>query len=514
MVRSTRSAPATGGAPEDVAFSLDLRDLVGRSIVGVYAMDVDPDTGESVMLYAEGFGTGYSPRELTSDPLLWKRIIHPDDQDRVEAADLESNRTGEPFSLEYRMIRKDGSILWVLDEGRLVSTDEGPRWVGVTLDITARKEAEAAVEHSLEQMGLIVDGALDAVVTMDADGAITGWNPQAERTFGWPRGDVLGRRMADVIVPEDLREAHERGLHRYLDTGHGPVIGRRIEVEAIDRFGRRFPVELSIVAMQMHQEIAFAGFVRDISERKRAEAEMRRALELEREAAAELRRVGELKDLFLQAVSHDLRTPLAAILGMSLTLQRGELELSDDARSDLLDRLSANARKLDRLVSNLLDVDRLRRGVVEPVRGHVDLVALAREVVDDSGSADRITIDAEPVAAWVDGPKVERILENLVANARRYTPGDGRIWVGVRREDDGVLISVDDDGPGVPEDVRSRIFEPFEQGDGVPLHSPGVGIGLTLVQRFAELHGGRAWVEERTGGGSAFRVWLPDPGTA
>jgi PAS domain S-box-containing protein len=430
MVRSTQIASTEAGAPDDAAFTLDLRDLVGRSVVGVYAMNIDPHTGESVMMFTAGSnGTGYTAEELTSDPLLWKRIIHPDDRARVEAADLETNRSGEPFSLEYRMIRKDGSVLWVLDEGRLVSAAGGPpRWVGVTLDITARKLAEAAVERSLEQLALIVDGALDAVVTMDADGAITGWNPQAERTFGWPRGEVLGRRMAEVIVPEELREAHEQGLRHFLETGEGPVIGRRIEVEAIDRFGRRFPVELSIVSMPMHDEVSFAGFVRDISERKEAEAEMRRALDLEREAADELRRASEMKDLFLQAVSHDLRTPLAAILGMSLTLQRSGNELSADARSELVDRLSANARKLERLVSNLLDVDRLRRGVVEPVLEPVDLAALIREVVEDSGLADRVTVEAEPIVAWVDGPKVERIIENslptLAATPRR-TLGSG-----------------------------------------------------------------------------------------
>jgi PAS domain S-box-containing protein len=386
--------------------------------------------------------------------------------------------------------------------------------VGVTLDITARKLAEAAVERSLEQLGLIVDGALDAVVTMDADGMITGWNPQAERTFGWPRGEVLGRGMADVIVPEELREAHERGLRRFLETGEGPVIGTRIEVEAIDRFGRRFPVELSIVTLPMQDEVSFAGFVRDISERKEAEAEIQRALQLERAAADELRRASEMKDLFLQAVSHDLRTPLAAILGMSLTLQRAGHELTEEARTELVDRLSANARKLERLVSNLLDVDRLRRGVVEPVLEPVDLAALIHDVVEGSGLADRVTLEAEPIVAWVDGPKVERIIENLVANARRYTAMDTRVWVGARRDGEGVVLWVDDDGPGIPEEMRSRIFDAFEQGDGVPLRSPGVGIGLTLVQRFAELHGGRAWVEERDGGGSAFRVWLPDPGTA
>jgi signal transduction histidine kinase len=254
--------------------------------------------------------------------------------------------------------------------------------------------------------------------------------------------------------------------------------------------------------------------VRDISERKHAEDEVRRALDLEREAARELRRASEMKDLFLQAVSHDLRTPLAAILGMSLTLKRVGRELSDEAMWELVDRLCTNARKLERLVTNLLDVDRLRRGIIEPKLEPVDLALMARTIIEELDLDRRVTLDAEPIVASVDGPKVERMLENLLANARRYVAPDARIWVCIRRDGDGVLMTVDDEGPGVPADLRDRVFKAFEQGDDVPVHSPGVGIGLTLVKRFAELHGGNAWVDERVGGGSSFHVWLPDPGNA
>jgi signal transduction histidine kinase len=111
----------------------------------------------------------------------------------------------------------------------------------------------------------------------------------------------------------------------------------------------------------------------------------------------------------------------------------------------------------------------------------------------------------------VDPAKVERIVENLLANAARHTPPDTPVWVRVARQDQGVLIAVEDAGGGVPPQLRATLFEPFRQGPEVPTHAPGVGIGLTLVARFAELHGGRAWVEERPGGGSSFRVLLPDP---
>ena len=230
-----------------------------------------------------------------------------------------------------------------------------------------------------------------------------------------------------------------------------------------------------------------------------------------REAADRLRGLDEMKNMFLDAVSHELRTPLAAVLGIALTLESEQVELSDSEKRDLLTRLAANARKLERLLSDLLDLDRLVRGIVEPNRRVTDMGALVRRVVEASEiCADRsVTVEAGEVVLAVDAAKVERIVENLVANTARHTPAGTGIWVRVTPQDGGVLISIEDEGEGVPHELKSAIFEPFRQGPQRSRHSPGVGIGLSLVARFAELHGGRAWVEDREGGGAAFRVFLP-----
>jgi two-component system sensor histidine kinase KdpD len=219
-----------------------------------------------------------------------------------------------------------------------------------------------------------------------------------------------------------------------------------------------------------------------------------------------------MKNTFLDAVSHELRTPLATVIGIAKTLQRAGPSLAEDDTADLVDRLVNNADKLDRLLGDLLDLDRLRKGIVTPQRSRTDVAALVGRVAQEwqQRTGRRLEVTAEPVVAWVDPAQVERVVENLLTNAGRHTRPDTPVWVTVTRRHDGVLLAVEDAGAGVPQELRTSLFEPFHRGPEAAAHAPGVGIGLSLVARFAELHGGRAWVQDRPGGGASFRVFLPD----
>ena len=252
------------------------------------------------------------------------------------------------------------------------------------------------------------------------------------------------------------------------------------------------------------------GVLYDVTERKEAEDTLQQAYDREVQAAARLRSVDEMKNAFLTAVSHELRTPLASVLGYGITLAQPNVDLPEEERQDMLERLVRNARRLETLLGDLLDMDRMSRGILEPRLHPTDLAELARRVLEHANLKDRsVTVDIEPVVVEVDAPMVERILENLLMNAGKHTPTGSPVRLSIQHVEDGAVIAVDDHGPGVPDPLKESVFLPFERGPESPDHAPGTGIGLSLVARFAELHGGRAWVDDAPGGGASFRVFLP-----
>jgi PAS domain S-box-containing protein len=349
------------------------------------------------------------------------------------------------------------------------------------------------------------------------DGVVLYESPQNQQLLGYtPEETIQPNFWMTLVHPEDRDRvlAEEERCNRTGDPWH-------MEYRVIAKDARVVWVrDHAVLVRGEHGEPDFwQGYYIDITEQKQAEAALRQALERERQAvererqaARQLRALDEMKNTFLDAVSHELRTPLAAVVGIALTLKRSGANLTTDDAVDLVDRLVANAAKLDRLLTDLLDLDRLSKGILAPRRSRTDLTALVSRTAQEwqERSGRRLELVVEPVVAWVDPAKVERVVENLLTNAGRHTTPETPVWVKVARQGDGVLLTVEDAGGGVPRELRTALFEPFRQGPGAAAHAPGVGIGLSLVARFAELHGGRAWVQDRPGGGASFQVLLPD----
>ncbi|MGZ8581083.1 MAG: sensor histidine kinase [Actinomycetota bacterium] len=226
--------------------------------------------------------------------------------------------------------------------------------------------------------------------------------------------------------------------------------------------------------------------------------------------SSDLREMNDVKDTLLHAVSHDLKGPLAGILGAMQTIRRDdELHLTGDERQALYEVIEHSGRKMNRLIDDLLDLDRIDRGKVHPQRRPTDVGELARRVVADAAQLDDhpVRVRADAVMVEVDPGKVERVIENLLVNAARYTPPGTAVLVQITSRPNGIDLVVEDDGPGIPDELKDVLFEPFRQGEDSS--GRGMGIGLSLVQRFAELHGGTARIEDAATGGARFVVELP-----
>ncbi len=411
-----------------------------------------------------------------------------------------------------------GTILVIGRDGEGVFGERDIRLIRGIADLTSLALGNARRMSELERFHELVAG-LDAAFWEASlpDLTFTFVAGAVEDLLG---GDtqswVAGERAWGSHIDERDREDAMAGLRRAFETGASE--GLEYRVAWTDGSTRWIRDLVHVIRGRGSGPTILRGLMVDITERKRAERALRAserkysdAFKREREAAQRLRMLDEMKNTFLEAVSHDLRTPLTSILGSALTLERSNLELPADDALDMVGRIAANARKLERLLSDLLDLDRLQRGIVSPKRRTTDLVDFVHRAVGETDTRGRpVELDVEPGMVPIDQAKTERILENLLSNSLRHTPSEARIWVRARPQDGGVLFVVEDDGPGVPEELREAIFEPFRQAPGSSSeHAPGVGIGLSLVRRFAELHGGRAWAEERPGGGASFSVFLP-----
>jgi PAS domain S-box-containing protein len=374
--------------------------------------------------------------------------------------------------------------------------------LAVARDITERRQAEQSLRESEERTRLIVETALDAVVTIDGHGRITGWNPQAERTFGWGREDAIEQLLTATFIPPRYRQLHEQGLQRFLATGEGAILNKRIEITALHRDGREFPVELTVVPVKSGGSFTFSAFIRDITRRKEAEA----ALACQ---AQELARSNADLDEFAYRASHDLKEPLRSITLHTQKLRKHCEGQLDSVAEDRIARIIDGARLLDRLIEDLYVYSKLgREGKPAPTdcnKVFAGVYANLQAAIDESRAA--VTSDPLPTVRAVESELV-RLMQNLIANAIKFRGARSvEVHVSVRRDGDNWLFSVRDNGIGIEPQYRERIFGIGERLD--PKKYSGTGFGLAFCKKIVERHGGRIWVESEPDKGSTFFFTLP-----
>jgi len=369
-----------------------------------------------------------------------------------------------------------GTNVVLILEGLLAAVTISVLLLGAVLAERARAEGELAEAQALARIGNW---------SWDVGTSRVSWSDELFRLFGLePQSRHLGLGGYLELLHPDDRERARTIIEGASETGEPFAFDHRAVLP--DGSVRWLHGRGHVSRNAAGEVVRMSGTAQDITERKQ---------------------IDQLRDTILATVSHELRTPLTAIVGFAVTLK--ERALGDEMRATVVDTLLAQARKLELLLTDLLDLERLRHGFVVPSLVETDIGRLVHQVVAAHADGTHpIEFSGGTAMLTVDPPKIERIVDNLIANAVRHTPGGTAIEVRLEDAPDGVVIAVDDAGPGIPATERDSVFEAFRRGSDSG-NRAGAGVGLSLVAQFADLHGGRVWVEQSPGGGAGFRVLLP-----
>jgi PAS domain S-box-containing protein len=388
--------------------------------------------------------------------------------------------------------------------------------VGIALDVTERKAAEEDRRRSEVRKAAMLDTALDAVITIDHEGRITEFNAAAERTFGHARDHALGRDLAELLVPQALRDAHRRGFAHHLATGETRVLGRRVELSALRADGSEIPVELAVTRIPLDGPPMFTAYVRDLSERKRAEERLR-ASEDQLRQAQKLEAIGTLAG----GVAHDFNNLLTGILGHAQLLKTAATPERVRRAAEVIETA---ARRGAALTQQLLGFARKGKNQDLPVDLNATIaeaIGLLSRTVDRNIRMDSRSATDRPVVMG-DPSQLQQVVLNLAVNARDAMPEGGEMVfvtdASTFAADDFrkppeiapgryVVLSISDTGCGIAEEIRPRIFEPFFTTKS---QGKGTGMGLAMVYGIVKNHGGWVAVESTVGHGTTVRVHLPE----
>jgi two-component system sensor kinase FixL len=386
--------------------------------------------------------------------------------------------------------RRDGSQFPVHLSVSEMSIGGERKFTGMLRDLTRRMNLEGQLGASEARWRAIIDSAVDGIVVIDAHGQVESFNPAAEQMFGYHVDEVLGHNV-DMLMPSPYREEHDTYLSRYLATGRAKVIGIGRDVQGRRKDGSTFPLHLSVGQITIGGEHRFTGILHDLSSRVVLEGQMR-------EQAA-LAKLGEMAAV----VAHEVKNPLAGIRGV---MQVFEQRLAHDTTStQVLKDIVARIDSLDQMMKDLL----LFARPPKPRRALTDmgpLVATTARLLSEDPAWQQVdvVVDGAVPPMQVDPEMLRIVFQNLLINGAHAMQGKGRIHVAIDEVNTMCQIAFSDAGPGIPDDVREKVFTPF-----FTTKSRGSGLGLPTAKRFVEAHNGQIAIDCPPNGGTTVVIRLP-----
>lgn len=445
---------------------------------------------------------GFSAAEMIGQPIT---CIIPDSRIEEEAAILAQVRLGETVShMTTERRRRDGAVIEVMLTISPIR-DAAGEVVGISKiarDVTEVGRLQRELERREALFSAVLNTTPDALVVIDQTGIIQSTNPATTRLFGYEAEELRGRNVS-LLMPEPYSSGHDGYIRNYLSTGIAKIIGIGRVIVGRRKSGAVFPMELKIAEARLGEELLFAGFIRDLTERQERE---RRIQDLQ----AELIHMSRVNDLgqMVSALAHEVNQPLTAMSNYASALRR--LLAKDDVAQfpAVLDQMARQSARAGQIIQRIRDqvARRDARRSPESVRALIgEALGLSAQSLD---AGLLLSVDVEPGISpiVVDKVQIQQVLVNLIRNAVEAMAGrpDRRLSVSAGPAGVMVEISITDTGPGLPEQVRDRLFQPF-----VTTKETGMGVGLSLCNSIVEAHGGRLTASDRPGGGTIFRLTVP-----
>ncbi len=366
------------------------------------------------------------------------------------------------------------------------------------IDIEERKRVEQDLRDSEERFRLISESAKDAIVMIDHEGYVHYWNQSAERIFGYTSKEAYGKKVHDLIAPERYAFFYTQGMERFQRTGEGEIFDTAVELNALTKSGKEIPVELTVSKLVFHGKLHVIAIIRDISERKQAEEELKQS-----KRAAE--QANQAKSQFLANMSHEIRTPMNAIMGMVDLALNTEL---DSEQREYLDIVKESADALLMLLNDIIDFSKIEAGKLDLEKVEFHLQSSLSEMLRTLSIRARqknlellFYVSPEvPTLLIGDPARLRQIIINLVGNAIKFTE-EGEVYIHVDVESKSkdrvrLYFQVKDTGIGIPQDMQEQIFNAFEQVDhSFTRKHGGTGLGLSICKRLTQLMKGSICVE-------------------
>jgi len=408
-------------------------------------------------------------------------------------------------------------------------------------NITERKKIDGKIKKAEQFAAGLIATAQDAIISIDEEGIVNIWNLAAEKIFGYSENEIMGKSIT-AIIPEKYKKKHDEGLKHFLETGQPRIIGKSIEITGKTKEGNEIPIELALSFQKTeNKKYSFTGIIRDRTFEVNAKNELKeysQALEQKvetrtlalKEANAKLQEKDRLKSEFLTVASHELRSPLAAVLGYAKIINNRLKNLifpnvrTEDSKvvtsiskvQNGLDTIILEGNRLTDLINGLLDIEKIESGEAEwcmETTSVTEIIkratSLARSTCEECGLELIVDVEGELPDVVGDSDRLEQVVINLISNATKFTK-NGSVTCRARKINNEIVISVSDTGKGIPESDREMVFGKFKQsGTALKGKPKGSGLGLTICKEIVAHHGGRIWVESELGKGSSFSFTLP-----